>query len=302
MARRSPPSDPARGRQPSGAAPLGYLVQSRRPLQILIFLLPLIIAYELALLFVLGDPIGPDGDVASGTVTVAAHRAILRLLLEMGFPPTAVLSLGGVVLVVLLLSWHVLRRDPWRIDGTALVGMTAESILLAIPLLAVAMLLSDPGLLAAAPATVDPAAAGAAAGAAGSGGAPGAPGAGGEGVPMLGLGGSLAISIGAGLYEELFFRWMLIAVLHTLLVDVAHLEDRLGTIISVIASAAAFTLYHDLSAVGGGIHWNRAVFLAIAGLYFGAVYAVRGFGIVVGLHAIYDIVTVLLDGPVPIDG
>lgn len=300
MARRPPERDAHRdrGRRTPGGPAVGYVAQSRRPLQILIFLLPLIIAYELALIFVLrGDGGGADGDVSQGTVTVAAHRAILRLLLEMGFPPTAVLSLGGVVLLVLLLSWHLLRRDPWQIDGIAAVGMCAESILLAIPLLAVAMLLSDPGLLAAATTPVPSVLA-----AAPPAPPPGAAGAGAGGGAVLGLGGSLAISIGAGLYEELFFRWMLIAVLHTLLVDVGHIEDRLGTIISVIASAAAFTLYHDLAAPGGGIDWNRAIFLAIAGLYFGAVYAVRGFGIVVGLHATYDIVTVLTDGPVPING
>jgi membrane protease YdiL (CAAX protease family) len=278
MARRS-----THARSSSGALTglADYAEQSRRPLQILLFLAPLIIAYELALAFVLGGG-------GQGTVTVAAHRVILRLLVEMGFPPTVVLYLGGVVLVILLLSWHVLRRDPWRADGIVAVGMAAESMLLAVPLLAVATLLSDPGVLAAAPA---PASAGPSPG-------PGP----GLGPGELGLGGSLAISVGAGLYEELFFRWMLIAVLHTLLVDVAHLGDRTGTVLAVIASAAAFTVYHDLSLPGGGIDHPRMVFLAIAGLAFGATYAVRGFGIVVGMHAAYDIVTVLTYGPEAITG
>lgn len=253
-----------------------YSEQSRRPLQILLFLAPLIIAYELALAFVLGGG-------SEGTITVAAHRVILRLLVEMGFPPTVVLYLGGVVLVVLLLSWHILRRDPWRADGIVAVGMAAESMLLAVPLLAVATLLSDPSVLAAAPSPADLVP------------SPAAPGG-------LGLGGSIAISVGAGLYEELFFRWMLIAILHTLLVDVAHFKDRTGTVLAVIASAAAFTVYHDLTLPGGGIDQPRVVFLAIAGLAFGATYAVRGFGIVVGMHAAYDIVTVLTHGPEAITG
>ncbi len=274
--------------------PPGYLEQSRRPLQILLFLAPLIVAYELALAFVLRDP-----DDGAGTITVAAHRAILRILVEMGFPPTAVLQLGGVLLVVLLLAWHVLRRDPWRVDGTVAVGMTAESILLALPLLAVALMLADAEIVLAATGTVPGVgAAGAAAAEAGAAAAAGTPppkpdAAGGE----LGLIDALAISIGAGLYEELFFRWMLIAVLHTLLVDVGRLGDRTGTAIAVVASAAAFTVYHELTGPGGGIDAARAAFLAIAGLWFGVVYAVRGFGIVVGLHAAYDIAVVLKAGP-----
>jgi len=256
--------------------PPGYAEQSRRPLQILLFLAPLIVAYELALAFVLGG----DG---RGTVTVAAHRAILRMLVEMGFPPTAVLQLGGVLLVLLLLTWHVLRRDPWRVDGTVAVGMTAESILLALPLLALALLLADADLMLARAAEAVPPA----------GAMPPA-----ETHPAsLGLVEALAISIGAGLYEELFFRWMLIAVLHTLLVDVARLGDRTGTAIAVVASAAAFTLYHELGLPGGGIDGARAAFLALAGLWFGVVYAVRGFGIVVGVHAAYDVTVVLKVGP-----
>ncbi|MHC4810994.1 MAG: CPBP family glutamic-type intramembrane protease [Planctomycetota bacterium] len=279
----------------------GYAALSKRPLQILLFLSPLIIAYELALIFVLDR-----GE--AGTVTVAAHRAILRLLQEMGFPPSTVLSLGGIALAVLLLAWHVLRRDRWRADPMVAVGMAAESMVLAIPLLAVATLLADAGTMAAAASMLAPAApageivadsAGSAADAAAT------------GAPGVGIAGAIAISIGAGLYEELFFRWMLIAVLHTLLVDVARMADRTGTAIAVIASAIAFTFYHDLSPaadaaaaplVVAGIDVPRAAFLAIAGLYFGAVYAVRGFGIVVGLHATYDIVTVVLEGPAAIRG
>jgi membrane protease YdiL (CAAX protease family) len=278
----------------------GYAALSKRPLQILLFLAPLIVAYELALVFVLDRG-------AEGTVTVAAHRAILRLLQEMGFPPSTVLSLGGIAMMVLLLAWHVLRRDRWRADPIVAVGMAAESMVLAIPLLAVATLLADAGAMAAEATTFAPAitpgeiAAGPAADAAPT------------DAPRFGIAGAIAISIGAGLYEELFFRWMLIAVLHTLLVDVARMTDRTGTILAVIASAIAFTFYHDLSpstATAGaeaglvlaGIDVPRAAFLAIAGLYFGAVYAVRGFGIVVGLHATYDIVTVILEGPAAIRG
>ena len=87
------------------------------------------------------------------------------------------------------------------------------------------------------------------------------------------------------------FRMLLVAVVHTLLVDVGGATDRLGSAIAVTVSAAAFAWYHPLTAP------IDAVFYFLAGLYFGAVYVVRGFGIVVGAHALYDIITFSLSSP-----
>jgi hypothetical protein len=62
----------------------------------------------------------------------------------------------------------------------------------------------------------------------------------------------------------------------------------MGATIAVLVSAAAFTLYHQRHA------WPEVTFFFLAGVYFGAIYVVRGFGIVVGVHALYDIITVSL--------
>ena len=79
---------------------------------------------------------------------------------------------------------------------------------------------------------------------------------------------------------------LLIAVIHTLLVDVVKISASSGAIIAVIISAMAFTIYHPFDGIGS------VVFYFLAGLYFGSVYIVRGFGIVVGVHAVYDIIMV----------
>ena len=63
-----------------------------------------------------------------------------------------------------------------------------------------------------------------------------------------------------------------------------------GAGIAVVISAVAFAAYHPPAGVAA------AVFYLLAGLYFGAIYAIRGFGIVVGVHAIYDVVVVVLTG------
>ncbi|MHC4080249.1 MAG: CPBP family glutamic-type intramembrane protease, partial [Planctomycetota bacterium] len=95
----------------------------------------------------------------------------------------------------------------------------------------------------------------------------------------------VAISVGAGLYEELLFRMLLIAILHTLLVDVGKLRSATGAGIAIVVSAIALTVYHPLadpSATDAGLSVRRIAVYFLAGLYFGAVYVVRGFGIVVG--------------------
>lgn len=241
----------------------GYFAQSRRPLQILAYLLPLLVAYEICLAFVLHDADAP------ATLTVEAHRQLLSFFAAFGIAPEVGLHLGGLVVVLVLLAWHLLARDPWRVSGSACVVMGIESILLALPLVAASALVAT-RLAATQPV----------------GGAPI--------VESLGLPAQLAISVGAGIYEELAFRMILIAIIHVVVVDVARAPHRTGLLIAVPISALAFTLYHDLQGPDGLLDARRAAFLFAAGIYFGVLYAGRGFGIAVGAHAAYDVITVIL--------
>ncbi len=44
----------------------------------------------------------------------------------------------------------------------------------------------------------------------------------------------------------------------------------------------------------GSIQWAELVFFFAAGLYFGALYIARGFGIVAGVHACYDLAVLVV--------
>ncbi len=238
--------------------PSSYWGVSRQPLQILVFLAPLIIAYEAGLAIFLRS--------ADGVLTNKAHETLLLFFDTFGLSATGGLYLGGAAIIVVLLVWHVMAHDPWRIEPTTHALMFAESLAFTIPLLLLALLLGDStaaAVLSAAPDLAD-----------------------------MNLGSRLTISIGAGLYEELLFRMMLIAVLHTLLVDVGKFPSPAGAAIAVVVSAAAFTVYHPLHDDAGMLSWRRVGFYFLAGLYFGVVYVVRGFGIVVATHAFYDILVV----------
>ncbi len=259
-----PTSSPSAATGPN-AGPTPYWVASKQPLPILAFLLPLIVTYEIGLALLLRS--------REGVLTNKAHETLLQFFDTFGLTATGGLYLGGAAIVVVLVVWHALTREPWRIEPSTPAIMAIESLALTIPLIVLGLVIGGGAARAAtAPAPPDLAA--------------------------MGIWSRLAISIGAGLYEELLFRMMLIAVLHTLLVDFGKLSSPAGGVIAVVVSAAAFTWYHPLHDAAGVLSVQRVGFYFLAGLYFGGVYLLRGFGIVVGAHALYDVVVVsMLNGP-----
>jgi len=238
---------------------LGYFARARLPLQMLVFLAPLIVGYEIALALLLR--------VDDEVITNLAHKTLLQFFDLFGLTGTGGLLLGSVLIIIVLLLWHLLNRDPWSIHWPTIALMAVESIALALPLLAFSRIVGSSDALAAFNA-----------GASSNG-----------DLDQLNTASRIAISVGAGLYEELAFRMVLIAALHTLLVDLAKLPHWVGAAIAIVFAAAAFTWYHPLGDGAGGIALDRAIFFFGAGLYFGVVYVLRGFGIVVAVHAMYDI-------------
>ena len=88
---------------------------------------------------------------------------------------------------------------------------------------------------------------------------------------------------------------LIVFVLHTLVVDVLRFPNRVGLTVAIIVSAVLFTLYHPTDAADGSKSLGRMTFYFTAGLWFGLLYVARGFGIVVAVHAFYDM-AILLDG------
>lgn len=242
---------------------LGYAELSTRPLHVLIFLLPLVVACELGTLAYLT---GDDGRVRE---TVSAYLKLTEFFEVFG---AFGLYLPGLALVTVLFVQHLLRRDPWRVRAMVPIGMVVESVALIAPLLVFGLMLGHgPATGASAPAA-----------------------AGATGGVLAGTWEQRAtIALAAGLYEELLFRMVLIAIVHALAVDVIGMKHAHGTILAVLISALAFAAYHDVRA-GAGVDLLKAGFYAVAGLYFGALFVWRGFGIAVGVHIAYDMVVLLL--------
>lgn len=249
------------GRNTGRHGPEVYSELTTRPLYSLVFLLPLVIAYELGSIFYLTDP------DTGAPIRLEAERLLGRLFETFGMVG---LYLPGVALIVVLLVMHIARRDRWRIRPVVLFGMLLESALWTIPLLVAAMFLTQilTGFSALGEAGLS--------------------------LRELPWQARLTVAIGAGLYEELVFRLIAIALIHFVAVDVLRLKYWQGAILAVGLSAAAFAWVHDLSGLTGGQLWVQRGYYFLAGLYFGLVYLLRGFGIVVGTHALYDVVVLVL--------
>lgn len=97
----------------------------------------------------------------------------------------------------------------------------------------------------------------------------------------------IALSLGAGFYEELFFRLILVQVLIWLFSGFRPREAGLVLYLSVLlVSAALFSLAHFVSEPPSSYAF---LYRFLFGLVMSGLYMLRGFAIVAWAHAIYDI-------------
>ncbi|MDZ7772519.1 MAG: CPBP family intramembrane glutamic endopeptidase [Balneolaceae bacterium] len=101
----------------------------------------------------------------------------------------------------------------------------------------------------------------------------------------------VALSLGAGLYEELFFRVVLVGGLY--FVARRLLDKRwLAFALSVVTAALIFSGVHYVGALGDTFTLGSFLFRFLFGLALNAIYLWRGFGVAAWTHAIYDIMVV----------
>jgi Type II CAAX prenyl endopeptidase Rce1-like len=94
--------------------------------------------------------------------------------------------------------------------------------------------------------------------------------------------------IGAGIYEEVLFRLGLFVGLYGLLRAV-RLPAVAAVSLAAVAAALAFAAAHHVGPYGEPVRADYFVFRTAAGLYFTLLFVTRGFGIAVGAHAGYDV-------------
>lgn len=104
-----------------------------------------------------------------------------------------------------------------------------------------------------------------------------------------GLSTSLLLSIGAGLYEELVFRFLLLGGLFVLCRRVFDAPVWFSAALAILVSSLLFSVYHHVGNLASPIDVDIALFRLLAGIFLGIVFIFRGFGVAVYLHAFYDI-------------
>lgn len=110
-----------------------------------------------------------------------------------------------------------------------------------------------------------------------------------QGLEAMGPADRLAMSLGAGLWEELVFRVLLVAGLRAAAGRLLGFGAAASTAVAVGGSALAFSAFHYVGALGDPYTLASFTYRALAGLWFTGVYVARGFGIAAWAHALYDV-------------
>jgi hypothetical protein len=107
------------------------------------------------------------------------------------------------------------------------------------------------------------------------------------------VGEALVLSLGAGFYEELLFRVLLVGGL-IFVFKSAGLGRTTGKVYAAVLAALLFSAFHYIGPYAYPLELGSFIFRFLSGLALNALFITRGFGIAVWTHALYDIyVTVL---------
>jgi hypothetical protein len=229
-----------------------YLSESERPWASLLFVLPLVLLYALYTAGVFGS--STAAPYPSRIQQITAFTLVEELFSLFG---AAGRHLPAFALVAMLLSAHLVRKDPWRLNLATIPKMAMEAIAWSAPLMVMGWILAR--FLPLSPSG-----------------------------PRTDL---LFLCIGAGVYEELLFRLLAVTLLSLILRDLFALPPIWAWSINLILSGLLFSLYHYLSP-HEVFAWRPFIFRTLAGVYLGLLFILRGFGITAGAHAVYDLIVV----------
>ena len=213
-----------------------------------------------SLVFALPLVVAYEGGVlllGRGTPRNGADVWLRQLLDALGFGSYFLLP---TLTVLGLLAWHHVEHDRWQFSPRVLLGMAGECVLWAAALVGVARLQQRvwDRLW---PLAVD--------------------------LPWEGVFARFVGFCGAGLYEEVLFRLLLMPAVAWLLLRLGATQPgALGW--AVLLTSGLFSLAHYVGPLGDAFDPYSFVFRTLAGIFFAIVFLTRGFGIAAGTHAVYD--------------
>jgi membrane protease YdiL (CAAX protease family) len=233
-----------------------YWQATRAPRYSLIFVAPLLLLYELLAFLLTHDAI--EGVRNGADVLLKSLFVLLGGRSGVAVFGIVLLGTGG------FLIWQDLRRSG-PIRGRFFLWMSVESLVYSavfgsVVSLLTTLLLRGPSLLLQA-----------------------------GGPARLSLPTQLMVSLGAGIYEELLFRVLLVGLLARAGFVLFGWGGRTAGIVAALVGALIFSAFHYIGPLGDHLELGSFLFRAIAGLLLSALYLLRGFGIAAWTHALYDV-------------
>jgi hypothetical protein len=237
-----------------------YFRLTRKHSYALLFALPLLVLYEVGAAFIAGSSHGlrNGADVLLRTLLAAGgvHSTLVF---------TSVLVLGATVLVA-----RERRRENIPLRAPVFMGMMAESVVYALVFGSVVGYLTQ-WLLGGFRLAADGAA------------------------PMdqLPIAPAVVLSLGAGFYEELLFRVLLVG---GLLAAFKHFGwgKTGGKVAAALLAALIFSAFHYIGPYAYPLELGSFTFRFLSGLALNALFITRGFGITAWTHALYDVFVVVM--------
>jgi len=98
------------------------------------------------------------------------------------------------------------------------------------------------------------------------------------------------LAVGAGIYEEILFRVILIYVITKLLGIIFQWETYIRISVAMIIAAGIFSSFHFIGDYGDYFSFNIFMIRFFAGIILGILYFARGFGITAWTHSLYDLI------------
>ena len=229
-----------------------YLKETKRPIYSAALVLPFFLIYHGGILFL------------RTTYINGADALIMRILSLLSV--NTVFS-SALVLILTFVVWQVRTKASWKLHAPKLALMFLECFLFAVTLFFLLGWFSIHLATSLAPPEAS--------------------------APMFrGTHGrvvELVLYCGAGIYEELLFRGLLLGGLLLLLTNVLGMKKTLARVWAAVLAGLLFSLFHFVGPTGDSFTIQSFLQRLFAGLYFSALFVGRGFGSAAASHALYDI-------------
>ena len=229
-----------------------YLLESRHPVYQLIALLPLLVLYEIAAIVINFDMPFQVRNGADIYLKLALRALGIRSVF--GFVLWAVLLVSLLIIVSLRRYGRPLKAHYF---AALLVESVVWSVVIGIASARITGIVigSNPFLAAG---------------------------------PTGSLAERLMVGIGAGVYEEIVFRALMISILLSLFRLFRFRESR-ASVFAVAVSAILFSAFHHVGEFGEIFRMHVFMYRVVAGVILSAIYTTRGLGVSAWSHAIYDV-------------